>query len=99
MRLVHHLCITMAKRLTITIDDELEAAIQEAPKRLAIPRDSSDSERLRAYARLGYETALEREIDVKRLETYRRWANEPEMGVFPEAALRASVRAGLFRDE
>ena len=89
----------MAKRLTITIDDGLEAAIQEAPKRLAIPRDSSDSERLRAYARLGYETALEREIDVKRLETYRRWADEPEMGVFPDAALRASVRAGLFRDE
>ena len=89
----------MAKRLTITIDDELEAAIQEAPKRLAIPRDSSDSERLRAYARAGYATALERELDAKRLETYRQWADDPEMGVFAEAALRASVKAGLFRDE
>lgn len=89
----------MARRLTISIDDELEAAIREAPKRLAIPRDSSDSERLRAYARVGYETSLEREIDAERLATYRRWSDEPEMGVFVEAALRASVEAGLFRDE
>ena len=96
---MHHLCITMAKRLTITIDDDLEAAIREGPKRLAIPRDSSDSERLRAYARLGYQTALEREIDVKRLETYRRWADEPEMGVFVEAASRAAAKHGLFRDD
>jgi hypothetical protein len=89
----------MAKRLTITIDDALEAAIREAPKRLAMQRDSSDSERLRAYARLGYQTALEREIDVKRLETYRRWADDPEMGVFVEAASRAAAKAGLFRDD
>ena len=89
----------MAKRLTITIDDALEAAIREAPKRLAIPRDSSDSERLRAYARLGYQTALEREIDAQRLETYRRWADDPEMGVFSEAASRAAAKAGLFRDD
>ena len=93
------MCITMTKRLTITIDDALEAAIREAPKRLAIERDSSDSERLRAYARLGYQTALEREIDVKRLETYQRWADDPEMGVFVEAASRAAAKDGLFRDE
>jgi hypothetical protein len=99
MQLMHHLCITMAKRLTITIDDALEAAIREAPKRLAIPRDSSESERLRAYARLGYQTALEREIDVKRLETYQRWADDPEMGVVAEAAFEAAVEDGFFRDE
>jgi hypothetical protein len=89
----------MGKRLTITIDDALEAAIREAPKRLAIPRDSSDSERLRAYARLGYQTTLEREIDEKRLETYRRWADDPAMGVFVEAASRAAAKDGLFQDE
>jgi len=89
----------MAKRLTITIDDALEAAIREAPRRLHIARDSSDSERMRAYARLGYETALERELDAERLATSRRWADDPEMGVFPEAASRAAATAGLFRDD
>jgi len=88
----------MARRLAITIDDALEAAMREAP-RLAMPPHTSDSERLRAYARMGYETTLERELAAERLATYRGWADDPEMGVFAEAALRTSVKHGLFRDE
>jgi hypothetical protein len=87
------------KRLTITIDEELEQAMSEAPKRLGLERSASASERLRALARRGYEAELESERDEERLATYRRWADDPEMGFFPRAALKASVRRGrLYQD-
>ncbi len=89
----------MARRLTITLDTGLENAVRDAPRLLGLPRRSSQSERLRELARFGYEAALERELDEKRLETFDRWAEDPEMGVFPEAALRAGVKHGLFQDE
>jgi hypothetical protein len=87
------------KRLTITIDEELEQAMSEAPKRLGLGRSASASERLRALARRGYEAELERERDEERLATYRRWADDPEMGELPRAALRRAVEQGLFRDD
>jgi hypothetical protein len=84
----------MARRLTISLDDVLERALREAPARLHLPRSSSDSERLRDYARRGYETALEEE----RLATYRRWANEPEMLDLPRAASRRAAKRQMFED-
>lgn len=89
----------MAKRLTISMDDVLEMVIKEAPQRLGLPRTASRAERLRAWAVLGYEKLLEEELDRERLETYREWADDPEIGEFSEAALRAAAKAGLFRDD
>jgi len=89
----------MAKRLTISMDDVLEMVIKEAPQRLGLPRTSSRAERLRAWAVLGYEKLLEEELDRERLETYKEWADDPEMGEFSEASLRAAAKAGLFRDD
>jgi len=89
----------MARRLTITMDKGLENGIRDAPRLLGLPRTSSASERLRELARFGYQAALERELDEKRLETYDRWKDDPEMGVFPKAAFRAAAARGLFRDE
>jgi hypothetical protein len=88
----------MARRLTITLDDELEAAISEAPKNLGLDDGSSDAERLREYARRGFEAVLEEQHERERMKTYREWASDPEMGVVAEAALRSAVRHGLFRD-
>ena len=89
----------MAKRLTISMDDVLELVIKEAPQRLGLPRTSSRAERLRAWAVLGYEKLLEEELDRERLETYKEWTDDPEIGEFSEAALRAAAKAGLFRDD
>ena len=89
----------MAKRLTISMDDVLELVIKEAPQRLGLPRTSSRAERLRAWAVLGYEKVLEEELDRERLETYKEWTDDPEIGEFSEAALRAAAKAGLFRDD
>jgi hypothetical protein len=84
----------MSRRITVTLDEPLERALRQAPKRLRLSRSASDAERLRAYARRGYEAAL----DEERLETYRRWADEPEMGVFAEAAFRAAAEDEVFKD-
>jgi hypothetical protein len=84
----------MARRITVTLDEPLELALRQAPRRLRLPRSASDSERLRAYARRGYEAVL----DDERLETYRRWADDPEIGVFSEAAFGAAAEDDIFKD-
>lgn len=84
----------MPRRLTISLDSVLETAIEEAPARLRLAESSSASERLREYARRGYEAAL----DEERLATYRRWADEPEMGMVAKAAFRSGIERGLFQD-
>lgn len=88
----------MTRRLTITLDDELEAAISEAPKNLGLDESSSDAARLRAYAHRGYEAALEEALDEERLKTYRAWASDPEMGVVARALTRRAARNRLFAD-
>lgn len=88
----------MKRRITITLDEGLEAAISEAPDRLGLDGASSDSERLREYARLGYATVLQRELDERRLATYREWADDPELIRFAEAAVRAAAQSGLYED-
>ena len=45
------------RRITITLDEGLETALDEAPRRLGVESDAPDAEKLRAYARLGYEQA------------------------------------------
>lgn len=89
----------MAKRLTISMDDVLELVIKEAPQRLGLPRTASRAERLRAWAVLGYEKLLEEELDRERLETYKEWADDPEMGVISGAIFRRNAEAGLYRDD
>ena len=89
----------LMRRITVTIDADLEVALAEAPRRLELPESASDSEKLRAYARRGYEEALATELDAARVATYRAWADEPEMGVVPKAALRRAARHGVFDDE
>ena len=89
----------MAKRLTISMDDVLELVIKEAPQRLGLPRTSSRAERLRAWAVLGYEKLLEEEMDRERLETYKEWADDPEMGVISGAIFRRGIEAGLYSDD
>lgn len=88
----------MTRRLTITLDDELEAAISDAPKRLGLDESSSDAARLRAYARRGYEAALEAELEQRRLKTYQEWADDPEMGVVSGALFHRAAKHGLFDD-
>lgn len=88
----------MTRRLTITLDDELEAAISEAPKKLGLDESSSDAARLRAYAHRGYEAALEEALDEERLKTYREWAFDPELEPVARAAPRRAARRGLFAD-
>ena len=44
----------MAKRLTVSLDETLEQALEEAPSRLNLNAATSASERLREYARRGY---------------------------------------------
>jgi hypothetical protein len=88
----------MSRRLSITLDDELEAAISEAPKHLRLDEEASDAERLREYARRGYEAALQEEIDQERLKTYRAWASDPGMGTVPRNLKRRAARHKLFTD-
>lgn len=84
------------RRITVTLDDVLEHALEEAPRRLGIGEDAADSEKLRAYARIGYEHALEGELDEARLATYRAWADEPEMGTVARAASRRTASHGIY---
>ena len=84
----------MPKRLTVSLDETLEQALDEAPSRLNLNPAASASERLREYARRGYEAVLEEE----RLATYRRWAGDPEMGVVARAASRRAGERGAFAD-
>jgi hypothetical protein len=89
----------MMRRLTVSIDQALEAALEEAPRRIGLARDAADAERLREYARIGYEHTLESELDEARLATYRAWADAPEMGAVARAASRRAAGRGLFEDD
>jgi hypothetical protein len=86
------------RRITVSLDDLLEGALDEAPARLGVPDDAADSEKLRAYARLGYVHTLEAEVDEARMLTYRAWAVEPETGSVPKAASRRAAARGVFED-
>lgn len=86
----------MTRRITISLDDILEGALKEAPARLGVEDDASDAERLRGYARVGYEHTLEDELDEARLATYRSWADEREMGTVARAASRRAAARGVY---
>lgn len=86
------------RRITVSIDNVLEHALDEAPARLGVGVGTADSEKLRAYARIGYEHTLEGELEEARLATYRAWADEPEMGAFARAASRRAASRGIFED-
>lgn len=88
----------MLRRLSVSIDETLELALEEAPKRIGIAADAADAEKLREYARIGYERTLESELDEARLSTYRAWADEPEMATAARAASRRAAARGLFQD-
>jgi hypothetical protein len=88
----------MTHRMTVTLDDELRQAIEDAPSLLELPGDASDSEKLRAYARLGYHAVCESKLDDERLETYRRWANAPEMGEIARAVFHKAAARAVFTD-
>lgn len=86
------------RRLTISLEDELEQAIEAAPELLGVPDSASASERLRAYARRGYLASLESRHDEERMATYRRWADAPEIGE-AAAAFDTAASAGIFGDD
>ncbi len=86
------------RRLTVSIDEMLETALAEAPQRLGVANNAADSEKLRAYARVGYEHTLERELDEARLATYRAWADEPELGTIARIASKRATARGAFED-
>ena len=86
------------RRLTVSIDVTLETALKEAPQRIGVADGASDAEKLREYARIGYEHTLENELDEARLATYRSWADAPEMGTVARAASRRGATHGLFED-
>ncbi len=88
----------MTRRLTITIEDDLEGAIEEAAELLDIPEGASDSEKFRAYARLGYQVSLDESRERERLATYRLWANAPEMADMAEATFRSALKHRVFED-
>ena len=88
----------MTRRITVSLDNLLERALEEAPGRLGIDEDAADAEKLRAYARIGYEHTLEDELDEARLATYRAWADEPEMGAVARAASRRGAARGISED-
>jgi hypothetical protein len=88
----------LARRLTISLDDTLEAALAEAAERIGVAEGAADSEKLREYARLGYERALEAELDEARFATYRAWADADEMGSVARAASRRAAQRGVFQD-
>ena len=83
------------RRITVSLDDVLEQALEEAPRRLGIHEDAGDAEKLRAYARIGYEHTLEAELDEARLATYRAWNGEPEMGAVARVASRRTAARGI----
>lgn len=89
----------MARRLTVSLDETLETALKEAPRRIGVANDAPDSEKLREYARIGYELTLENELDEARLATYRAWADASELGSVARAASRRAAKRGLFEDE
>ncbi len=86
----------MARRLTVSLDDFLENALREAAERLGIQEGAADAEKLRAYARIGYEHMLEDELDEARLATYHAWADAPEMGTMARAASRRAAARGIY---
>ena len=88
----------MVRRLTLSIDETLETALKEASERIGVAPDAADAEKLRAYARLGYERALDNELDEARLATYRAWADAPDMGAVARAVSRRTAARGLFED-
>jgi hypothetical protein len=88
----------MMRRITISLDSMLEHALEEAPNRLGIDKDTADAEKLRAYARIGYEHTLDDELDEARLATYRVWADEPEMGAVARAASRRAAARDVYED-
>jgi hypothetical protein len=79
------------RRLTVTLDSVLEQALGEARERLGLRAEASDAEKLRAYARLGYERTLDAEFDAARLATYQAWADAGDMGRAPRVAFRRAV--------
>jgi len=88
----------MPRRLTISLEDDLEQAIADAPDLLGLPEAASASEKLRAYARHGYRASLEAKRDEERLATYREWADAPEIGE-AASALRRAASLGSFGDD
>ena len=84
----------MAKRITVSLDETLEQALAEAPSRLNLDAATSASERLREYARRGYDSTLEEE----RLATYRRWADDDEIALVGRALSRRAAERGAFAD-
>jgi hypothetical protein len=86
------------RRITVSLDEALEDALTEAPRRLGLEKDAPDAERLRAYARLGYLHTLEAELDEERLATYRVWADDPEIAEVARAMTRLAARHGVFED-
>jgi hypothetical protein len=85
----------VTRRLTLSLDSLLERALDEAPQRLALPEGASDAEKLRAYARRGYESALEGDLDRERLATYRRWADDDDLERVGRTAARRAARHGV----
>jgi hypothetical protein len=83
------------RRITVSLDEPLEDALREAPRRLGLQGDAPDAERLRAYARLGYLHTLELELDEERLATYRVWADDPELAEFGRVAADLGRRGQL----
>ncbi len=86
------------RRITVSLDDALEHALDEAPERLGLDDAAAAAVRLLAYARLGYEHTLEEERDRARLATYRAWAAAPEMGEVARAASRRAAQRGVYED-
>jgi metal-responsive CopG/Arc/MetJ family transcriptional regulator len=86
------------RRITISLDEALERALDEAAERLGLEDTAADAVRLLAYARLGYEHTLEEERDRERLATYRAWIGAPEMGKIARAASRRAARRGVYED-
>lgn len=86
------------RRITVSLDEALEDALEEAARRLGLPEDAPDAEKLRAYARLGYLHTLEAELDEERLATYRVWADDPEIVSAARGAARRAAARGLFED-
>lgn len=84
------------RRITISVDDVLEQAIEEAAARLGLDEGTADSEKLRAYARIGYERTLEGELEEARLATYRAWADDPELSAFARSASRRAAGRGVY---
>jgi hypothetical protein len=85
------------RRLTVSLDDDLEQALADAPDLLGLPVGASASEKLRAYARHGYGVSLEAKRDEARLATYREWADAPEVDE-AASAFRTAASLGAFRD-